>query len=135
MTYCVGMLLDKGLVMAADTRTNAGVDHVASFRKMRLFVVEGNRVILSFDHVGGGLVVKGSKLIGFTISGADQKFVPAEAEIKGKKVIVHSSAVAQPVAVRFGWENWPVLNFWNKAGLPATPFRTDDFPMVTAPKK
>ena len=77
--------------------------------------------------------------MGFAIAGADQKFVPADAEIKsgngGKKILVSSSAVAQPVAVRFGWENWPVLNLWNKAGLPATPFRTDDFPMVTAPKK
>ncbi len=97
--------------------------------------VKGDKIELSFNHVGGGLVAKDGKLMGFTIAGADQKFVPAEAEIKGKKVVVHSSAVAQPVAVRFGWENWPVLNFWNKAGLPATPFRTDDFPMVTAPKK
>ncbi len=96
--------------------------------------VKGNSIELSFNHVGGGLVVKGEKLAGFTIAGADQRFVPAEAVIKGKKVIVSSSAVDQPVAVRFGWENWPVLNFWNKAGLPATPFRTDDFPMVTAPK-
>lgn len=97
--------------------------------------VKGNKVELSFNHVGGGLVAKDGKLMGFTIAGADQKFVTAEAEIKGKKVIVSSTSVAQPVAVRFGWENWPILNFWNKAGLPATPFRTDDFPMVTAPKK
>ena len=101
--------------------------------------VKGNSIELSFNHVGGGLVAKDGKLTGFTIAGADQKFVPAEAEIQsgrmGKKVVVSSSVVAQPVAVRFGWENWPALNFWNKAGLPATPFRTDDFPMVTAPKK
>ncbi|MBS1786462.1 MAG: sialate O-acetylesterase [Acidobacteria bacterium] len=96
--------------------------------------VKGNSVELSFHHVGGGLVVKGDKLTGFAIAGADQKFVSAEAIIKGDKIIVSSSTVAQPVAVRFGWENWPVLNLWNKAGLPATPFRTDDFPMVTAPK-
>ena len=97
--------------------------------------VKGNKIELSFNHVGGGLVAKDGKLMGFTVAGADQKFVAADAEIKGKKIIVSSSAVAQPVAVRFGWENWPVLNLWNKAGLPATPFRTDDFPMVTAPKK
>jgi sialate O-acetylesterase len=96
--------------------------------------VKGDKIELSFNHVGGGLVVKGDRLTGFTIAGADQKFVPAEAVIKGKKVIVSSPSVAQPLAVRFGWENYPVLNFWNKAGLPATPFRTDDFPMVTAPK-
>ena len=95
--------------------------------------VNGNKIELSFNHVGGGLVAKDGKLTGFTIAGADQKFVAADAEIKGKKIIVSSTSVAQPVAVRFGWENWPVLNLWNKAGLPATPFRTDDFPMVTAP--
>lgn len=97
--------------------------------------VKGSGIELSFNHVGGGLVAKDGKLTGFTIAGADQKFVPAEAEIKGKKIIVQSASVAQPVAVRFGWENWPVLNLWNKAGLPATPFRTDDFPMVTAPNQ
>jgi sialate O-acetylesterase len=97
--------------------------------------VEGNRAVLSFTHVGGGLVAKGDRLAGFTIAGADQKFVPAEAEIKGDKIIVHSPQVAQPVAVRFGWENYPMLNLWNKAGLPASPFRTDDFLMVTAPRE
>jgi sialate O-acetylesterase len=97
--------------------------------------VEGNRIVLSFTHVGGGLVVKGDKLTGFTIAGADQKFVVADAEIKGDKIIVSSPQVAQPVAVRFGWENYPMVNLWNKADLPASPFRTDDFPMVTAPRE
>jgi len=97
--------------------------------------IEGSRAVLSFTHVGGGLVAKGEKLVGFAIAGADQKFVPADAEIKGDKIIVSSSLIAQPVAVRFGWENYPMLNLWNKAGLPASPFRTDDFPMVTAPRE
>lgn len=96
--------------------------------------IEGNRIVLSFTHTGGGLVAKGDKLSGFTIAGDDKKFVEAEAVIKGDKVIVQSPQVAKPVAVRFGWENYPVVNFWNKAGLPASPFRTDDFPMVTAPR-
>jgi sialate O-acetylesterase len=97
--------------------------------------VEGNHIVLNFTHAGGGLVAKGDKLTGFTIAGSDQRFVPAEAEIKGDKIIVSSPQVAQPVAVRFGWENYPMLNLWNKAGLPASPFRTDDFPMVTAPRE
>ncbi len=97
--------------------------------------IEGNRATLSFKHTGGGLVAKGEKLAGFAIAGADQNFVPADAEIKGGKIIVTSPQVAQPVAVRFGWENYPMLNLWNKAGLPASPFRTDDFPMVTAPRE
>lgn len=96
---------------------------------------EGNRVVLSFKHTSGGLVAKDGKLTGFTIAGADRNFVTAEAEIKGDKIIVSSPQIAQPVAVRYGWLNYPVLNLWNKAGLPATPFRTDDFPMLTGPSQ
>jgi sialate O-acetylesterase len=101
--------------------------------------VDGNKIILSFKHVGSGLMAKDGPLTGFTLAGADHKFVQADAEIQGDKVIVSSPQVAQPVAVRFGWANYPVVNLWNKnsAGkplLPASPFRTDDFPMTTGPK-
>jgi len=97
--------------------------------------VEGSNAIVSFQHVGGGLVAKEGTLTGFTIAGADRKFVKADAEIHGDQVIVRSPKVESPVAVRFGWANYPVVNLWNKAGLPATPFRTDDFPMVTEHRK
>ena len=97
--------------------------------------VDGNKVILSFKHTGGGLVVKGEKLLGFTIAGEDRKFVNAQAQILEDKIVVSSPNVAKPVAVRFGWANYPVVNLWNKEGLPASPFRTDDFPMITGPKK
>jgi sialate O-acetylesterase len=97
--------------------------------------VEGDKVVLSFDHVGGGLVAKGGEITGFTIAGEDRKFVNAEAQIEGDKVVVRSANVAHPVAVRFGWANYPVVNFWNKDGLPATPFRTDEFPLTTEPQK
>ena len=53
----------------------------------------------------------------------------------GDNVVVSNPQVSQPEAVRYGWSDFPVVNLWNKAGLPATPFRTDDFPMVTAMKK
>jgi sialate O-acetylesterase len=96
--------------------------------------VEGNKALLSFTHVGGGLVAKDGPLQGFTIAGEDHKFVNAQAEIQGDKVAVWSPHVSHPVAVRFGWANFPVVNLWNKAGLPASPFRTDDFPMLTGPK-
>ncbi|HPZ83173.1 MAG TPA: 9-O-acetylesterase, partial [Thermogutta sp.] len=79
----------------------------------------------------GGLVCKGDKLTGFTICGEDRKFVNAEAKIEGDTVVVWSDQVEKPVAVRFGWANYPVVNLWNKADLPASPFRTDDFPGVT----
>jgi sialate O-acetylesterase len=97
--------------------------------------IDGDKGVVSFDHVGGGLVVKGDSLQGFTIAGADKKFYKAEAKVVGDTVVVSSPKVAQPVAVRFGWANYPVVNLWNKAGLPASPFRTDDFPMATAGAK
>jgi len=97
--------------------------------------VQGNKAILSFTHLGGGLAAKDGALKGFAIAGADKKFVNAQAEIQGDKIVVCSDKVAKPVAVRYGWANFPVVNLWNKVGLPASPFRTDDFPMLTAPKK
>jgi sialate O-acetylesterase len=89
--------------------------------------VEGNKAVLSFKHQGGGLVARGDKLEGFTICGEDKMFVNADARIDGDKIVVTSSKVEKPVAVRFGWANYPVVNLWNKDGLPASPFRTDDF--------
>jgi sialate O-acetylesterase len=97
--------------------------------------VEGDKVVLTFKHVGGGLVAKGGPLTGFTIAGEDKKFVNAEAKIEGDTVVVSASGLAKPVAVRYGWANFPVVNLENKEGIPASPFRTDDFPMLTAPKK
>jgi sialate O-acetylesterase len=96
--------------------------------------VEGSRAILSFTHVGGGLVSKDGELQGFTIAGEDRKFVPAKAEIRGDQVVVESEQVPQPVAVRFGWATYPLVNLFNKEGLPASPFRTDEFP-ITSQKK
>lgn len=64
-------------------------------------------------------------LKGFTIAGADKIFHPAQAKISGKAVVVNAAEVPQPVAVRYGWANVPEGNLYNRAGLPATPFRTD----------
>jgi sialate O-acetylesterase len=89
--------------------------------------VEGNKAILSFTHLGNGLVAKGGPLTGFTIAGEDKKFHNAQAEIQDDKIIVTCDKVEKPVAVRFGWANYPVVNLWNKAGLPASPFRTDNW--------
>lgn len=95
----------------------------------------GDRVTLEFDHVGKGLVARGGDLTGFAIAGEDRRFVWAEARIVGTdKVVVRSPRVANPVAVRFGWADYPVVNLFSEAGLPASPFRTDDFPLTTAPK-
>ena len=97
----------------------------------------GGSITLYFDNVGGGLLVaKDGELKGFAVAGADREFVWATATIvNGNKVVVKSPSVPNPVAARYGWANCPVVNLWNKDGLPASPFRTDDFPMLTAPKK
>ena len=94
--------------------------------------VDGGSIILKFDHVGGGLVAKGGEeLKGFSIAGADKKFVWAEAKIDGNKVVVSSDDIAEPVAVRYAWADNPVCNLYNTEELPASPFRTDEWPGVT----
>jgi len=98
-----------------------------TFKSMR---TEGSRVILNFDHVHGGLVAKDGKLIGFTIAGDDRKFISAVAEIKGRTVIVSNRNVINPMAVRYGWKNYPEVNLFNKEGLPASPFRTDNYSLT-----
>lgn len=87
--------------------------------------VVGDKVILSFTHLGSGLMVKGKELQDFIIAGDDKKFVPAKAEIKGKQVIVYATGVTNPKAVRMGWRLSPQVNLYNKEGLCAPAFRTD----------
>jgi sialate O-acetylesterase len=86
--------------------------------------VDGDKATLRFTHAAG-LVAKGGALKGFTIAAADLTFHPARAEIRGTTVVVSSPDVPQPVAVRYGWSAVPDANLFNKAGLPATPFKTD----------
>jgi sialate O-acetylesterase len=88
-----------------------------------------------FSHVGAGLEARGGELKGFTIAGTDRKFYNATAQIEGDTVIVASDKVPAPAAVRYGWADYPVVNLWNKDGLPASPFRTDDFPLKTQDRK
>lgn len=97
--------------------------------------VKDGKAVLHFKHVGKGLQAKDGPLTGFTIAGDDRTFYNAKAEIQGDTVLVWCDKVQQPVAVRYGWANCPVVNLWNKDGLPASPFRTDDFPGVTASKR
>jgi sialate O-acetylesterase len=85
----------------------------------------GPRAVLHFTHLGGGLVARDGALAGFTIAGADKVFHSAGAVIEGATVVVSTTDVPQPVAVRYGWANVPSGNLVNAAGLPASPFRTD----------
>ncbi|CAN5477279.1 sialate O-acetylesterase [soil metagenome] len=96
--------------------------------------IKGHEVTISFSHADGGLKAKDGKVTGFAICGADQKWVWADARIAGDKVIVSSAQVPQPVAVRYAWANNPIFSISNGQGLPASPFRTDNFPLkITAP--
>jgi len=96
---------------------------------MDAYTIKGDSIIISFKNVGEGLVSKnGEELQEFAISGADKNFVWAKAKIVGDKIIVSSSKVTAPVAVRYAWANNPEeANLYNKAKLPASPFRTDDW--------
>jgi hypothetical protein len=93
----------------------------------RSMSADGDKIILHFDHVGAGLEARGGELKGFAICGTDQKFVWASSKIVGNTVVVSSQEVLHPVAVRYGWTDYPMVNLWSKDGLPASPFRTDDF--------
>lgn len=100
-------------------------------------VVDGSKAVLSFDLFGGGLVARGLQpqapqvLNGFSMCGEDKYFYPAKAVVKGETVVVTCEKVSKPIAVRYGWSNFPVCNLCGKANLPASPFRTDDFPLTT----
>jgi sialate O-acetylesterase len=94
--------------------------------------VRGSKAELQFDNAAHGLLARDGRLRGFAIADASRVFYPAEAYIVGDKVIVHNAQVTRPVAVRFGWvDNPDQNNLFNRAGLPAAPFRTDDWPRLT----
>lgn len=95
--------------------------------------VRGAEVHISFKHTADQLAARdGQPLRGFAIAGANQQFVPAQARIEGRRVIVSSPAVAEPLAVRHGWvDNPSETNLVGGTGLPASPFRTDQWPLVT----
>jgi len=119
--------------------------------------IEGNSIRIFFDHAEGGLVAHtipstyklrssfdksvplvrpspSSQLEGFAICGSDRKWHWANAKIDGKTVVVSSPDVQAPIAVRYAWADNPITNLYNAAELPATPFRTDDFPLITQDK-
>ncbi len=118
--------------------------------------IEGSKAVVKFTHAdglhtrelvttdvrkngGAGWRAKadstGVPVTGFTLAGESRVFHNAEARIDGNSVVVWSDQVSRPVAVRYGWADHPLCNLFNKAGLPAVPFRTDEFPATTQPKK
>lgn len=113
---------------------------VASGPMFASFKIEGAAVRVAFTGTEGGLVAKpvtpasprsAGAVQGFMICGQDRRWEWAEATIEGSTVVVRSPNVPLPVAVRYAWADNPVCNLYNGAGLPAAPFRTDDFPMIS----
>jgi sialate O-acetylesterase len=139
-----------------------GLEAGADYPQFASMKVEGNKAILRFKG-GDGLQAlelvptderknpktgqslgsawrvkegsKGAEVRGFTVAGADHVFHNAQAKIEGASVIVWSDDVSAPVAVRYGWANHPVGNLFSLGGLPVSPFRTDELPFATAPRK
>jgi len=108
-------------------RDTYGFNIVPSGPIYRDMIIDGDKIRILFDYVGGGLVAKdGQELKTFVIAGLDEKFVPAKAVIDGMSVIVSSPGVPEPYAVRYAWADNPEgCNLYNAEGLPASPFRTD----------
>ncbi len=109
--------------------------------RYREHAVEGSAVRVKFNNAGGGLLIGQApwvaktgtplptdKLVGFFIAGDDKKWVEADAVIEGDAVVLTAASVTAPVAVRYSWANTPRANLYNKEGLPAAPFRTDEWP-------
>jgi sialate O-acetylesterase len=89
--------------------------------------VEGGSIRVRFEFADNGLTAQGKPLQSFELAGADRRFHPASASISGSTVVVRSAEVPAPVSVRYAWQNAPEANLFNGAGLPATPFRSDDW--------
>ncbi|MDD5263127.1 MAG: sialate O-acetylesterase, partial [Methylacidiphilales bacterium] len=134
--YDVGLRLGK-----AARHVAYGQDLVYSGPIFQSMTVEQNKVRIKFSQIGGGLAIgtppwtppgavppSTTELKGFSIAGADQKWVWAKAQIDGDSVQVWNEEVTDPVAVRYAWADNPECNLYDKEGLPASPFRTDDWP-------
>ena len=143
------LAIGERLALWALAKTYGRKDIVYSGPLYRSMVVDGDRARILFDHVGGGLASRNRKpLDWFSIAGKDRVFHPATATIDpstrsgqassgqaGESVVVRSPKVAQPIAVRFGWSGIAQPNLMNKEGLPASPFRTDDWPGILEKKR
>jgi len=97
---------------------------------------DGASIRISFSEIDGGLLARSvDNITGFVVAGEDRIFVPARAKIEANEVVVWCDRVQQPVAVRYAWGDNPEWSLMNAAGLPASPFRTDDWPLTTFGRK
>jgi sialate O-acetylesterase len=123
----VGKRLALGALHAA-----YGKNCVFSGPTYHSMIIQNGRARLKFTSIGGGLTAKGDGILrGFALAGQDHKFVRANALIEGNEVVVWSDEIKEPAAVRYAWEDNPECSLYNREGLPASPFRTDDWPGIT----
>ena len=125
----------KRLSLWALAKTYGKDDIVYSGPIYKSMEVEGGKIKINFDYVVSGLYCKGDKLTCFTIASDNKVFHPADAVIDGNTVVVSSDEVKNPVSVRFAFENADEPNLFNKEGLPASTFRTDNWKIITLPKE
>ena len=130
-------LLARNLIYKQDVEVQGPSFESVQFKESKAEV--------SFKRIGGGLEAREGKtesipikggmpeLKGFTLAGEDGVFYNATAIISEEKVILSCPKVPKPVSVRYGWANYPVGNLWNRAGLPASPFRSDSLKLTTQP--
>jgi len=119
---------DVGLRLGLNARANTYNEKIPySGPIYKSYRIEGNKIRISFDHTNGGLKTRnGEPVKGFVIAGPDHKFHWADAVIEGNDIVVSGRNIEFPVAVRYAWADNPICNLYNGAGLPASPFRTDD---------
>lgn len=120
----------RRLALWALAKTYGKEDLVYSGPLFKDVKFEDGKAIISFNYIGGGLSSRdGKALTHFALAGDDKLFTPAKAEVDltGQTVIVQADGIAKPVAVRFGWHHTAEPNLMNKEGLPASPFRTDQW--------
>ena len=121
-----------GLVALAKTYGEKIESSGPAFKSMK---IDGPKIVLQFDHLAGGIVSRNTtdptKLSNFSIAGKDEVWKWADARIEGNSVVVSCETVKEPVAVRYAWSGNIACDFYNKDGLPALPFRTDDWKLAT----
>ena len=123
--------IGRRLALAARAKVYGERDLVWSGPTYRRVEFRAHEATVHFDHVGSGLVAKDGPLVGFALAGLDQKFHSATGSIEGDTVVLKCDAVAEPLAVRYAWQDSPVANLWNANGLPAGTFRSDIWPLQT----
>lgn len=125
----------KRLALAA-LKVAYGKDIVYSGPQFESIAVEGDKIRIRFTHIGSGLDIRDryGYIKGFAIAGADKKFRWAKGYVDGNDIILYNDKIEKPAEVRYNWSNNPDGNVYNKEGLPAIPFRTDNFKGITEGK-